>query len=168
MQSQPDQTDEDHTAEEDESKIHFFEFTEEHKNKAEGIINEDHTQLSPRTFEKFDVDSRKYWDIFFLKNKDNFYKDRHYIAREFGLAEKVPKSKEIKGRMLNYLEIGCAVGNTMFPLMELFKEDMYIYGFDFSHNAINCIRLNSKYDTNYIYAFVGDLVKIQFPWKVDI
>lgn len=119
-------------------------------------------------FDKFDKEARKYWDIFFLKNKTNFYKDRHYISREFGLEDKVVKLKDEKGRRLNYLEIGCAVGNTMFPLMELFKEDMYVFGFDFSNNAINCIRENEKYDTEHIYAFVGDLVKIKFPMKVDL
>ena len=66
------------------------------------------------------------------------------------------------------MEIGCAVGNTMFPLKKLFSEDMFIFGFDFSHNAVNCIRQNENYDTDHIYAFVGDLVKIQFPMKVDL
>ena len=153
---------------EDSQKIHFFTFTEDHKKEAEQIIEQDIDQLSPQTFQKFEEDARRNWDIFFLKNKDNFYKDRHYISREFGLDTKVSNLKTLKNRRLNYLEIGCAVGNTMFPLMELYKQDMYVFGFDFSHNAVNCIRGEPRYNTDDIYAFVGDLVKIQFPLKVNL
>lgn len=78
---------------------------------------------------------------------------------------KVAELSENKQRRLNYLEIGCAVGNTMFPLAELYKDKMYIFGFDFSHNAVNCIRQNHKYDTKHLYAFVGDLVKTVLEGK---
>lgn len=150
----------DEQNEENDLKIEFFEGTEEFKAYAESVIKKNTELLDPNEAKKFEVEARRYWDKFFLKNKDNFYKDRHYIAREFGLDSKVQELALAKNRRLNYLEIGCAVGNTMFPLVELYKNQMYVFGFDFSHNAINCIRLNPKYDTNKMYAFVGDLVQI--------
>jgi methyltransferase-like protein 6 len=35
------------------------------------------------TYKRLEIDARKNWDIFYKQNTTNFYKDRHYLKREF-------------------------------------------------------------------------------------
>ena len=125
-------------------KIKYFEWTQEHEDEAKSIINEDSETLDDRIYTKYEDNAHKFWDIFFKQNGRNFYKDRHYIDREFGLEELIAKLKEEKERRLRLIEIGCAVGNTIFPLSEKYSEDLFIYGFDFSKNAIDLVRINHQ------------------------
>ena len=64
-----------------------------------------------------------------LRNQDRFYKDRHWMWHDF------PELQDAKDREVNLLlfdvhssgkavllELGCGVGNTLFPLLEVFLE----------------------------------------------
>jgi methyltransferase-like protein 6 len=44
-------------------------------------------------------------------------------------------------------EFGCGVGNSMFPLLKKFP-NLFFIAFDFSKNAIECIRKNNEYLEN--------------------
>ena len=47
------------------------------------------------------------WNSFYKKNDVNFFKDRHWITREFPeVLEKLEKPTKL-------LEVGCGVGNTV-------------------------------------------------------
>lgn len=120
-------------------KIKFFEWTEEHEEASKEILEEDKEILNNRIYKDYDENANKYWNIFFRHNGRNFYKDRHYIDREFGLEDLITELKTEKERRLTLLEIGCAVGNTIFPLSNKFKEDLFVYGFDFSKKAIDLV-----------------------------
>ncbi|TKR67464.1 hypothetical protein L596_023613 [Steinernema carpocapsae] len=80
---------------------------------------------------KLEKEARKNWDKFYLRNKDNFFKDRHWTKTD--LVELCP---DIDFQApLKYLEAGCGVGNMLFPLTEYFPEWNF-FGFDFSKNAV--------------------------------
>jgi SAM-dependent methyltransferase len=66
--------------------------------------------------------------VFYKHNKDNFFKDRHYIAREFDLT--ITSETE-----LLFVEFGCGVGNALIPLVEEFPT-MTGVGVDCSKVAI--------------------------------
>ena len=47
------------------------------------IENEGAPKLTEAGIKRLEIDARKNWDIFYKQNTTNFYKDRHYLAREF-------------------------------------------------------------------------------------
>lgn len=70
------------------------------------------------------------------------------------------------------LQIGCGVGNTIFPLIKT-NPDVFMYACDYSECAIEIIRKNPMFDPNKLQIFVCDLVNeslIQHikPSSVDI
>ena len=62
------------------------------------------------------------------------------------------------------LELGCGVGNTLAPLLQLnSRTDLKLFGCDFSEMAIRYV-LNSRwYDANRCHVFVHDIVEKHFP-----
>lgn len=63
--------------------------------EAEEIIsNEGQPKLTEMGIKRLEIDARRNWDIFYKQNTTNFYKDRHYLAREFTeLSHKLEEAK---------------------------------------------------------------------------
>jgi len=94
---------------------------------------------------------------------------------ELSGADQVPTTDEIKelpdfpGRSADFriLEVGCGVGNTVFPLLEAAcARDRFIYCCDFSSKAIDIVKNNSNYDVEKCHAFVSDISSTEdnFPF----
>uniref|UniRef100_A0A665W1Q5 tRNA N(3)-cytidine methyltransferase n=1 Tax=Echeneis naucrates TaxID=173247 RepID=A0A665W1Q5_ECHNA len=65
------------------------------------------------------------------------------------------------------LEVGCGVGNSVFPIINSIKEtDAFLYCCDFSPRAIQMIRDHPDYDDSVCYAFVHDICEemASFPF----
>ena len=68
------------------------------------------------TYKRLEIDARKNWDIFYKQNTTNFYKDRHYLKREFSeLSDALSNSQQV-----TLLDLGCGVGNAFWPLIEAY------------------------------------------------
>lgn len=107
---------------------------------------------------KLEKEAKKNWDLFYKRNTTKFFKDRHWSTREFQelLGEtKVSQGEKSFGRKL--LEIGCGVGNLIFPLIEDKINDYFIYGLDFSPRAIEIVKQNPLYSEEYMKAFACDI-----------
>lgn len=89
--------------------------------------------LSDFWISKYIAESAKSWNLFYRRNKDKFFRDRHWIGREF--SELVLASK---GDIL--LDVGCGVGNFLFPLLDL-NEHIICYGVDIAPEAITLINV---------------------------
>ena len=89
---------------------------------------------------KLEIEAAKNWDLFYKRNKTNFYKDRHWTLREF---EELSGISD--GNKKTILEVGCGVGNFFFPLFEELS-DIFVYACDFSPRAIEFVKQNPLYD----------------------
>ena len=47
------------------------------------ILENDTELLSSYKKGKLETDAKKNWDLFYKRNSTNFFKDRHWITREF-------------------------------------------------------------------------------------
>ncbi|XP_064540294.1 tRNA N(3)-methylcytidine methyltransferase METTL6 [Drosophila montana] len=116
---------------------------------------------------KLEIDAQRHWDLFYKRNETRFFKDRHWTTREFQelLADQQSASTEERRRTL--LEVGCGVGNLVFPLLEeQIKEQtsdqgFYFYACDFSPRAVDFVRANPLYDAKHITAFQCDITTQQ-------
>ena len=99
-----------------------------------------------------------YWNSFYDKHENKFFKDRHWLFTEFSelLPSDSPKT---------ILELGCGVGNTVFPLLELDQnKSLFVYCCDFSEKAIKLVKQNHLFDQNRCHAFTFDLT--DSDWKL--
>ncbi|KAG8238708.1 hypothetical protein J437_LFUL015266 [Ladona fulva] len=101
--------------------------------------------------EKLEREAKRNWDLFYKRNSINFFKDRHWTVREFDEL----LGNGIQGQHLRLLEIGCGVGNFIFPLFED-GGNFYVYACDISPRAVEYVKLNSKYDEDRMTAFQAD------------
>ncbi|KAJ3315146.1 Methyltransferase-like protein 6 [Boothiomyces sp. JEL0838] len=99
--------------------------------------------------ERYVREAAKSWNLFYKRNTTNFFKDRHWTEREFPELGKVGKDRKL-------LEIGCGVGNFVFPLLKA-NPELFIYCCDFSPKAIELVQQNSEYDPTRCKAFVCDM-----------
>ncbi|XP_055351716.1 tRNA N(3)-methylcytidine methyltransferase METTL2-like isoform X2 [Paramacrobiotus metropolitanus] len=110
---------------------------------------------------KFLLNADQYWDKFYQKHCDQFFKDRKWLESEFPEVceadERISALDEgAEPKRLTVFETGCGVGNTVFPLISSTK-NAFVYCCDFSPEAIRLLKSRPQYSTERCHAFVGDL-----------
>lgn len=109
--------------------------------------------------QEIEKNSKKHWDIFYRNNGNRFFKDRHWTTREF--SELLGDSHQKK----HILEIGCGVGNFIYPLLADGLNVMF-YACDFSPRAIECLKSNPSYNSSVINAFTCDIITDELMTKI--
>jgi len=120
--------------------------------EVETLKKHDLSVISDFKKNKLELEAAKNWDLFYKRNKTNFYKDRHWTLREFEELSGITET----GKKKTILEVGCGVGNFFFPLFEELN-DIFVYACDFSPRAIEFVKQNPLYDEDKCRAFVCDL-----------
>uniref|UniRef100_A0A0D9VPF4 Methyltransferase type 12 domain-containing protein n=1 Tax=Leersia perrieri TaxID=77586 RepID=A0A0D9VPF4_9ORYZ len=106
--------------------------------------------VTPFWKEKYERDARRYWDIFYKRHEDKFFKDRHYLDKEWG----------------KYFEVGCGAGNTIFPLISTYP-DIFVHACDFSPRAVDLVKKHKDYRPDQVNAFVCDITSEQLTENVQ-
>lgn len=132
-------------------------------------LENDKTFVSDFKQMKLEQDAQKNWDLFYKRNSTHFFKDRHWTTREF---EELKGCREFFGQKLIILEAGCGVGNFIFPLLQE-DLDIFVYACDFSPRAVEFVKENPVYNSDWCKAFQCDLTKDDLltyipPDSVDI
>lgn len=119
------------------------------------LLEKQNSRLVPEfKANQLELNARKNWDLFYKRNDTRFFRDRHWTTREFQelLDDPTGDSKRV------LLEVGCGVGNFVFPLIEdQFNKNYFIYACDFSQRAVDFVKQNSLYDEKIIKAFQCDI-----------
>uniref|UniRef100_A0A0R3WRJ1 tRNA N(3)-methylcytidine methyltransferase n=1 Tax=Hydatigena taeniaeformis TaxID=6205 RepID=A0A0R3WRJ1_HYDTA len=111
------------------------------------------------TFEhnKLRKDAGRNWDRFYNRNGAKFFKDRHWTKREFRELAEITEDEDVQ---VNILEIGCGVGNFMFPLIEDLnserKKPVIFYACDISPKAVANVKANLMFNADFVSVFVCD------------
>jgi len=121
--------------------------------EVETLKMHDLTAVSEFKKKKLEAEAGKNWDLFYKRNKTNFYKDRHWTLREFAEFSGLDD-----GKQKTILEVGCGVGNFFFPLFEELS-DIFVYACDFSPRAIEFVKQHPLYEESKCKAFVCDLTQ---------
>ncbi|CAB4056032.1 Uncharacterized methyltransferase-like protein SPBC21C3.07c,O-methyltransferase 3,Methyltransferase-like protein 6,Methyltransferase-like protein 2-A,Methyltransferase-like protein 2,Methyltransferase-like protein,tRNA(Thr) (cytosine(32)-N(3))-methyltransferase,Methyltransferase-like protein 2A,Methyltransferase-like protein 2B [Lepeophtheirus salmonis] len=98
-----------------------------------------------------------HWDSFYGIHQNRFFKDRNWLFTEF---PELNNLKDNEPEMdMNILEMGCGVGNSVFPILESNTyPHLKMYCCDFSSTAIEILKENEKYTSDpRVKAFVCDL-----------
>jgi len=134
------------------------EWDEEQRKEAEKKAMEDtKNSMSVEKARQLEEEAHVNWNKFYQTHQRDFFKDRHWISREF--SELSPMKRDQDKSFLVF-EIGCGVGNTMIPILEMNTDsDLFFYGCDFSAVAIDLLKKHASYDEKRAHAFVLDATK---------
>lgn len=129
----------------------------------EELLAKQNSRLVPEfKANQLELNARKHWDLFYKRNDTRFFRDRHWTTREF--SELISSNdiddpvQNVHRPKLTILEVGCGVGNFVFPLIEdKFNGNYFIYACDFSERAVNFVKQNPLYDETVIKAFQCDI-----------
>nr|CCC50726.1 conserved hypothetical protein [Trypanosoma vivax Y486] len=85
-----------------------------------------------------------HWNMYYRNNGMNGYRDRHYILREFSEFREALKKLENEGEGgdVVWMEVGCGVGNAIFPILEEYGhvDGWRVVAFDISSVAISLLQ----------------------------
>ncbi|XP_063364238.1 tRNA N(3)-methylcytidine methyltransferase METTL2 [Cydia amplana] len=160
---------------------------EQEKAAKEKVEQNSQVTFADNVLKDLDENADKHWDAFYSIHQNRFFKDRHWLFTEFpelapdntSAPERVfpnnetptttapiqpdtpnqvqskPDSNNSSKRYI--FEIGCGVGNTIFPILQYSQDpNLFIYGCDFSSTAIDIMKENELYDTRRCEVFVLD------------
>ncbi|KAM4030623.1 tRNA N(3)-cytidine methyltransferase METTL2A [Anomaloglossus baeobatrachus] len=152
-------------------------WTEEQESAAHKKVLENSGQpLPPEQQEEYENKASNYWDDFYTIHENRFFKDRQWLFTEFpelssscknqvvidGEQEedRADEHKDCPGSSSTYriLEVGCGVGNTVFPILQTNNDPgLFVYCCDFSTAAVEIVKGNPNYEPSRCFAFVHDL-----------
>lgn len=146
-----------------------MEWDAEQERKAfESVQKNSVVTLTDEEVKNFEENANQFWDAFYGIHQNNFFKDRHWLFTEF--PELKRNSRDAK--QTNIFEIGCGVGNTIFPILKYNDApNLQLFGCDFSSKAIDILEKYEEFDPKRCKVFVLDATQEQWadtvPFEED-
>uniref|UniRef100_A0A3B4AA12 tRNA N(3)-cytidine methyltransferase n=1 Tax=Periophthalmus magnuspinnatus TaxID=409849 RepID=A0A3B4AA12_9GOBI len=155
-------------------------WTEEDKENARLKAEENSSIRVPLNEQvKFDKDAGQIWEKFYETHHNKFFKNRKWLFAEF--PELLPPAQtrtshhehtdiqtpSFPGQHAAFriLEVGCGVGNSLFPILSTIKKtDAFVYCCDFSSNAIELMKAHPDYDASMCHSFVHNICDEEVPF----
>ena len=101
--------------------------------------------------ERLKTEADQQWDKFYGIHQNRFFKDRNWLFTEF-------PELNATGEKCSILELGCGVGNTVFPILQTnISPGLKVFCCDFSSTAVDLVKSHAQYDTSRCQAFVCDI-----------
>lgn len=108
--------------------------------------------------------SLKYWDKFYKRHQNKFFKDRHYLEKDWGkYFSDGDDAVSADGKVL--LEVGFGAGNTIFPLVAAYPM-LFVHACDFSTEALNLVKFHPNFDGNRMNVFTCDVTNEELCEKI--
>lgn len=116
------------------------------------------TRVSEEDAQVYHSQAFQYWDNFYSRHENRFFKDRKWLGLEF--PELVAATKA-DAPPTTILEVGCGAGNTVFPLLSINENpNLRLLACDYAPQAVQVVRSNALYEnppTGSCEAYVWDL-----------
>ncbi|KAJ4717851.1 Methyltransferase-like protein [Melia azedarach] len=113
--------------------------------------------------EYYQKKAKKYWDSFYKRHQNKFFKDRHYLEKDWGSYFSDDSCFQ-NGKVV--LEVGCGAGNTIFPLVAAYPK-LYVHACDISPCAIQLVKSHLEFREDRVNAFVCDAVRDDLSAKIN-
>lgn len=154
--------------------------------KVDELIEADDADVPEEWQSRYRNEARRYWDHFYREKNVNFFKDRNYLREEFTeiMPQEVvsdPKAwvdtlqsvdmsppasgQEVAARLEGQtvlLEIGCAVGNGVIPILRA-NPGIFAIACDISPVAVSLLRQKEEYQCGRCFAFSCDVSREEQP-----
>lgn len=127
---------------------------EEHQDVQAAVRRQQAHCMPPEQSDHLLQTKQQSWNKFYNRHKEKFFKDRKWLCHELG-----PHIDEMKaargGGPVHILEVGCGVGNAIYPLLED-RDDVTFSAFDFSESAVRSLQRDGRHDGDRMNSFVYD------------
>ncbi|XP_053684583.1 tRNA N(3)-methylcytidine methyltransferase Mettl2 [Sabethes cyaneus] len=144
----------------------------------DSVLKNSSQKLKAEDIKQLETEANVNWDKFYGVHQNRFFKDRHWLFTEF--PELAPyNTKEAPERVIpegvgnagkditncsaepdamrTIFEVGCGVGNTVFPILKYSVEkNLKIYASDFSKQAIQILKESKEFEPDRCHVFVLD------------
>ncbi len=95
------------------------------------------------------------WDKFYGIHANRFFKDRNWLFTE------LPELESLHEGRRTVLEVGCGVGNTVFPILQAVPNpELRVFCCDFSSKAVALLQQHEDFDAQRCSPFVCDVTDI--------
>ncbi|TYH20773.1 hypothetical protein ES288_A05G455800v1 [Gossypium darwinii] len=117
----------------------------------------------PNLAEYYQKNATKFWDNFYKRHKNKFFKDRHYLEKDWGqYFSDDANSANVKV----LLEVGCGAGNTIFLLIAAYPE-LYVQACDISPHAVALVKSHAEFKEDRVNAFLCDVTVDNLLEKIN-
>lgn len=138
------------------------------------------TLLKDYQSQKLEKEAKKNWDLFYKRHETKFFKDRHWLLREFTDLRPFYEPSVVAQMYGDkacpvLLEVGCGVGNFILPLLGeingITDNKCRYYCSDFSPVAVSLLVKDQRYkvanENGVATAFVADITSDQLVYKME-